>query len=261
MGVFDLEGRAVLVTGGYGHLGSGMCRGLADYGARVCVLGRAEEKFRARFGSYGNRAPGGMCFIPCDISSTESVQGAFAQVQEEWGQIDVLVNNAVYVRGRDPLGIDDEMWAATIDGALNSVYRCIREVVPYFIGAGRGKIVNISSMYGMVSPDFRVYDESPASMSPPHYCAAKAGVIQLTKYFAQYLGRDNIQVNAISPGPFPSEKVQEDRRCLEALEAKTALGRIGRPEDLVGAVVFLSSSASDYVTGHNLVVDGGWTVT
>jgi len=259
--VFDMDGRVVLVTGGYGHLGSGMCLGLAEYGARVVVLGRSAEKFRARLGSCAGKAPGGIFFVPCDVASTASIQDAFAQAQEVCGRIDVLVNNAVYVRGQAPLGIDDEGWATTMDGALNSVYRCIREVVPYFLGAGRGKIVNISSMYGMVSPDFRVYDESPAFLNPPHYGAAKAGVIQLTKYFAQYLGRDNIQVNAISPGPFPSAKVQEDGRFVEALAAKTALGRIGRPEDLVGAIVFLSSRASDYVTGHNLVVDGGWTVT
>jgi gluconate 5-dehydrogenase len=98
-------------------------------------------------------------------------------------------------------------------------------------------------------------------LNPPHYGAAKAAVIQLTKYFAHYLGTSNIQVNTISPGAFPSGKVQEDSSFIRSLEKKTALKRIGRPPDLVGAFVFLSSGASDYVTGHNLVVDGGWTVS
>ena len=116
-------------------------------------------------------------------------------------------------------------------------------------------------MYGMVSPDFSIYEEFPNFLNPPHYGAAKAAVIQLTKYFAHYLGTEDIQVNAVSPGAFPSEKVQENNLFIKSLEKKTALKRIGQPSDLVGAFVFLSSNASDYITGHNLVVDGGWTVS
>jgi NAD(P)-dependent dehydrogenase (short-subunit alcohol dehydrogenase family) len=116
-------------------------------------------------------------------------------------------------------------------------------------------------MYGMVSPDFSVYEQSPDFLNPPHYGAAKAGVLQLTRYFAQYLGPKNIQVNAISPGPFPNAKTQEDKAFIKALAARTSLKRIGQPEDLMGSVVFLSSAASDFMTGQNLVVDGGWTIT
>jgi gluconate 5-dehydrogenase len=195
------------------------------------------------------------------VSSTDEVKQAFSRVFEEHQAIDVLVNNAVSVRGRDPLQISDPEWEYSVDGALSSVYRCIREVAPYLVRNGRGKIINISSMYGMVSPDFRIYEDCPAFLNPPHYGAAKAGVIQLTRYFARYLGPHNIQVNCISPGPFPNESVQHNQGFVHALEERTALGRIGRPEDLVGAVVFLSSAAADFVTGHNLVVDGGWTIT
>ena len=253
--LFSLENKTVLVTGGYGYLGREICEGLAGCGAKVYVLGRSTEKFNSAFGETSIK------FVHCDIASTESITGAFAEVFAKEEKIDVLVNNAFYVKSQNPLNISDEDWAYSIDGSLNSVYRCIREIVPFFVKKGAGKIINVSSMYGMVSPDFSVYEDSPNFLNPPHYGAAKAAVIQLTKYFAHYLGTSNIQVNTISPGAFPSGKVQEDSSFIRSLEKKTALKRIGRPPDLVGAFVFLSSGASDYVTGHNLVVDGGWTVS
>ena len=257
MSLFDLQGKVVAVTGGYSHLGTAMCTGLQEAGACVYALGRSEEKFAAKFTEPTDT----LRFATCDISETKSIKACFAQIAEAHGTLDVLVNNGVYVRGQDPLGLSDDDWAHSIDGALNSVYRCIREVAPYFEKAGSGKIINISSMYGMVSPDFSVYEQSPDFINPPHYGAAKAGVLQLTRYFAQHLGPKNIQVNAISPGPFPNAKTQEDKVFIKALTAKTSLGRIGQPEDLQGSIVFLSSPASDFITGQNIVVDGGWTVT
>lgn len=234
-----------------------MCQGLSDFGATVYVLGRSEEKFSHRF-DHGDKA---IRFKRCDISNTVDIQQSFSEVFEEHQAIDILVNNAAYVRGQGPLDISDDDWKDTVDGVLNSIYRCIREVTPYFLMRSRGKLINISSMYGVVSPDFRIYDDSPEFLNPPHYGAAKAAVIQLTKYFAQYLGPHNIQVNCISPGPFPSDSVQQDKKFVQALENRTSLGRIGKPEDLVGAVVYLSSAAADFVTGHNLAVDGGWTIS
>jgi len=255
MSLFDLTGKVILVTGGYGHLGKHICKGLADYGASVYVLARSEDKFTAAFGKDSSN----IAFAQCDVSSTESVRAALKAVSEQENGIDVLVNNAVYLRGRHE--ISDEDWAFTMDGVLGNFYRCIREVIPYLRKRGKGKIINVSSMYGMVSPDFAVYESAPQFLNPPHYGVAKAGVIQLTKYFAKYLGADNITVNAVSPGPFPSAKVQNEREFIDALEKKTALGRIGKPEDLEGAFVFLCSDSSAYITGHNLVIDGGWTIT
>ena len=114
-------------------------------------------------------------------------------------------------------------------------------------------------MYGIVAPQFDVYNDYPQFINPPHYGAAKAGVVQLTKYYASYLGNKNIQVNAVTPGPFPSETVQQSEGFIKKLEEKTALNRIGKPEDLAGAFVFLSSDASDFITGQNIIIDGGWT--
>ena len=115
------------------------------------------------------------------------------------------------------------------------------------------------AMYGIVAPDFSVYDESPRFLNPPHYGAAKAGVLQLTRYYASYLGKLNIQVNAVSPGPFPSNIVQENTTFIGQLAERTCLKRIGKPEELAGVFTFLSSDAANFITGQNFIVDGGWT--
>ncbi|PKV62710.1 SDR family NAD(P)-dependent oxidoreductase [Pontibacter ramchanderi] len=253
--LFSLSGKVALVTGGYGHLGTAISLGLAEAGATVYVLGRSEEKFREAFGEHSDLK---ITFAYCDISDTATVAAAFRQVQQEAGRIDVLVNNAFYSKGQQPEQLTDEEWAYGIDGNLNSVYRCIREVIPYLKQNG-GRIINVSSMYGMVSPDFSIYDESPAFLNPPHYGAAKAGVLQLTRYFACYLGKHNITVNAVTPGPFPSEQVQQNEVFVEQLKRKNPLGRIGQPDDLKGAFVYLASDASSFMTGQNMVLDGGWT--
>ncbi|PVY39074.1 SDR family NAD(P)-dependent oxidoreductase [Pontibacter virosus] len=253
--LFSLTGKVALVTGGYGHLGTAISLALAEAGATLYVLGRSEDKFKEAFSEHPDL---NLSFVYCDISETKTVTAAFEQVQQEAGRIDVLVNNAFYSKGQQPEQLTDEEWAYGIDGNLNSVYRCIREAIPYLKRQG-GRIINVSSMYGMVSPDFSIYDESPAFLNPPHYGAAKAGVLQLTRYFACYLGKYNITVNAVTPGPFPSEQVQQNEAFMEQLKKKNPLGRIGKPDDLKGAFVYLASDASAFMTGQNMVLDGGWT--
>jgi gluconate 5-dehydrogenase len=147
-----------------------------------------------------------------------------------------------------------------LDGTLSSVFRVIKALIPIYKQQQKGKIINVSSMYGNVAPQFEVYTEYPEYLNPPHYGAAKAGVIQLTKYYASYLGQFNVQVNCVTPGPFPSPKVQGTQGFITELEKRTCLGRIGKPEELAGAFVFLASDASNFITGQNIVVDGGWTV-
>ncbi|UOQ99746.1 SDR family oxidoreductase [Hymenobacter sp. 5317J-9] len=256
--LFDLTDRLVLVTGGYGHLGRAVVLGLLAHGARVVVLARQEASFAEQF---ADEIPKGrVYFQACDVASTPSVQAAFRAIREQRGAPHVLINNAVYSAGQQPDALTDEQFALGLDGSAGSAYRCLREVLPYLRENGGGKIINVASMYGMVAPDFAAYDAHPQFLNPPHYGAAKAAVIQLTKYFASYLGPENIQVNCVSPGAFPSARVQEQPGFVAELERRNPLGRIGRPEDLAGAFVYLSAPASDFVTGHNLVVDGGWTI-
>ncbi|GAB3824523.1 SDR family NAD(P)-dependent oxidoreductase [Hymenobacter jeollabukensis] len=254
--LFSLRGQLVLLTGGYGYLGQAIARGLATHGASVVVLGRDEATFQTTF-----TAESTIHFQFCDVADTASVQAALAAVEAHYGLPAVLINNAFYSRGSRPDQLTDEEFALGLDGSLVSTYRCIREALPYLRRRGGGKIINVASMYGVVAPDFSAYEATPQFTNPPHYGAAKAGVIQLTKYFASYLGPENIQVNCVTPGAFPSPAVQEQStEFVEQLSRRIPLGRIGQPQDLAGSFVFLASRASDFVTGHNLVVDGGWTI-
>lgn len=255
---FSLKNKVIIVTGGYGHLGKAITESLLFHEAIVYVLGRDEAKFLQAFPDRTiNRSL--LNFIRGDISTTESIINSFQSVFEKEGKIDVLINNAFYSKGQSPEEMTDEEWAYCIDGTLSSVFRTTRSIIPFFKTSGRGKIINVSSMYGIVAPQFEIYDDFPDFLNPPHYGAAKAGVIQLTKYYASYLGKLNIQVNAVTPGPFPSNSVQQSNGFVEELKAKTSLNVIGQPEDLAGAFVFLASDTSNFITGQNIIVDGGWT--
>lgn len=254
--LFSLDGKVIAITGGYGHLGANISTALAEFGAKVIVLAKSKKKFEVVFKNHAGLS---IDFINLDISSEKSIRIGFAAIVKKYKRIDVLVNNAYYISGLDPLEINDKEWAHGIDGTLNSVYRCIREVSSYMIREKSGRIINVASMYGMVSPNFEIYKHHEKFLNPPHYGAAKAGVIQLSRYFSVYLARHNVLVNSVSPGAFPNENVQEDRGFIRNLKSKIPLGRIGTPDDLKGIFVFLSSDASSYITGQNFVIDGGWT--
>lgn len=256
--ILDLKGKIAIITGGYGHLGAGMTLGLAAHGAQVIVAGRNKEKFEKKFSSSLEN----IFFEYCDISSSTSIKELFERVNSRFSRIDIIVNNATYSKARDINEISDEEWAVTMDGVLGSVFKAIREVIPYMQQQKSGKIISISSMYGMVSPNFKLYEGEDCKKytNPPHYGAAKAAIIQLTKYYAVLLGPDNIQVNCITPGPFPKPEIQENKIFLERLTKSNPLGKIGKPEDLVGPLVLFSSKGSDFITGQNIVVDGGWTI-
>ncbi|MFS4446106.1 SDR family oxidoreductase [Maribacter sp. 2307UL18-2] len=254
---FDLTGKTILITGGYGFLGSAIVESLLFHGANVYVLGRNEVKFTKSFSSDGkSKQPQ---FLVCDVASSNSIKMAIEAAFNAEKQIDVLINNAFYSKGNSPEKMTDEDWQFGIDGSLNSVFRCIREIIPYFKKQKGGKIINVSSMYGVVAPQFEVYDEHPDFLNPPHYGAAKAGILQLTRYYASYLGQLGITVNAVTPGAFPSDNVKENISFVNALADKTCLKRVGVPEELAGTFVFLSADVSNYITGQNLIVDGGWT--
>lgn len=254
---FDLTGKVILITGGYGYLGKAITESLVYHGASVYVLGRSAEKFEKAFGKDTEEKK--LFYRECDVSSSSSIAESFQAIFHEHGKIDVLINNAFYLSGQNPLSMSDAEWDDGIDGTLSSVFRCIREVIPYLENSDSPRIINVSSMYGMVAPDFAVYDNFPGFLNPPHYGAAKAGVIQLSKYYASFLGEKGITVNTVTPGPFPSITVQKNIGFIENLKKRTLLKRIGKPEELSGAFVYLASDASSYVTGQNIIIDGGWT--
>ena len=259
--LFDLTGRHALVTGGAGHLGRAMARALAEAGASVVIAGR--DLAAAREAASGLRASGGRATaLRLDVTNSRSVDRAIRSLDG----LDILVNNAYSPpglprripphRARFP---EDADWMGGVDGSLGSVFRLVRAALPLLRGSGRASVINVATMYAIVSPDHGIYRDSGQD-NPAYYGAAKAGILQLTRYWARLLARERIRVNAVSPGPFPHPYVGRSQRSfLRRLEAKVPLGRVGVPEELMGAVVFLAGDASSYVTGHNLVVDGGWT--
>jgi len=198
--------------------------------------------------------------VECNITDDESVQTAVKSVLERHGTLDVVVNAAYPIDetyGTSPEDLDPEMWRHNVDMHLNGFYTVIKSAMDVMRAQGSGSIINFGSTYGIQAPNFSVYEEADMASSPAHYSASKGGVLNLTRYLASYLGTEGIRVNAVSPGGVFSD---QDSQFVEAYEKRTPLGRMAEPEDIVGAVVFLASDAASYVTGHNLVVDGGWTI-
>lgn len=251
----DLKSKIVVITGGYGYLGSTMANILVEYGAVVYILGRTKSKFDLEFSNQLSAF-----FVKTDVESIKSIDNSIQEIGNKEGRIDVLINNAYYGVSNHPEKMTSEEFRKGIDGGLNQFYDLIRASIEYLKLSKNGKIINIASMYGMVVPDLDIYDGREEFLNPPNYGTAKAGVIHLTKYYAMYLSKYNINVNSISPGPFPSEDVQKDKEFIKRLENKTKLKRIGKPEDLQGLVLLLSSSLSSFITGQNIAIDGGWTI-
>ncbi len=255
--LFFLKGKTAIVTGGCGWLGQAMAESLSDAGATVYVAGTSFEKYKSIYG-FDNPIK----FVPIDIMSSESIKEAFQKVITQEGHIDILVNNAAHVEGggKLPEDITDEEWSGCQEGVMGSVFKCIREIIPY-MSANGGTIINIASMYGIVSPNLSMYHDVCAPfLNPVDYGVGKAGVVQMTKYFGAYLIKRGIRVNAIAPGTFPSPKVQENKEFVRRLSEKTPARRIGVPADMKGTVLYLASDASRYVVGQTIQVDGGWTI-
>ncbi len=257
--MFDLRGKVCIVTGGAGYIGSRFTNALLAFGAKVAATDIREvaaEELADDPATVEN-----LYTLVCDVSSTESIKASFAAVKERFGKIDVLVNcanyGAGYGKGSQIEFMEDEVWQKGVDGAVGTVFRCTREIIPYMKESG-GSIINIASMYGVVSPDPRIYGDNPQK-NPPNYGAGKAGVLMFTRYSAAHLGEYGIRVNAITPGPYPNPSNQGDKRFNEELSKKTMMNRFGQPEELCGALVLLASDASTFMTGSNITVDGGWT--
>lgn len=258
---FKLNNKVAIVTGGYGYLGKYFVETLAEAGAVTIIGGRDLDKCNILKEKIIQKIPGShVDFIKMDISDSNSIKDCYSKVYTKYKKIDILINNAAYGASNNLEDMTDKEWNYGIDGTLSSVFKCIREIIPYMKKNLSGSIINISSMYGMVSPDLRIYKDNSFQLNPPNYGAAKSGVIQLTKYSAVSLAKYKIRVNCISPGPFPSDNVQKNKKFITQLSNKVPLGRIGQPEELKGALILLASDASSYMTGHNLVVDGGWTI-
>lgn len=255
--IFSLKGKGIVVTGGAGYLGSKIVECFQDFGAHVVVADMVEEDHPQLDRLKKN---GELSYIKCDLMDSDSVRQMYEAAEQCAGKIDVLFNCAAYVGYAgtgDADTMSDEVFGKGVEGTLGLTYRCIREVIPYMKKYHKGSIVNFGSLYALIGPDFRTYPEG--FNSPPNYGAGKAAIVQLTRHCASQFSKYGIRVNSMTPGSFPHPETQTHEVFMKNLSDRTMLGRIGTPEDLLGTAVLLASDASSYMTGTNVIVDGGTT--
>lgn len=255
---FSLKGKTAFVSGGAGLLGSEVSCALSGAGARVIILdidaGKAED-VKKRINEAGFNAD----YVYFDIADTENIEKTINALFEKYEGADIWVN-AAYPRTKDwaaPLeDVNVNSWRKNIDMHLNGYYFSAQKIAECMKKQKSGSIINFASIYGIVGPDFSLYEDTNMTM-PPAYSAIKGAVVNFTKHLASYYGKHNIRVNSVSPG---GVRDAQPEKFISRYSEKTPLGRMANKEDITGAVIFLASDASGYVTGHNLVVDGGWSI-
>ena len=250
--MFDLTGKVAVVTGGNGGIGLGMAQGLADAGASIVIAARNEAKSKAALDDLHGRGAKA-AFVTTDVTDKTGVDKLFTAVQAQFGRLDILVNNAgINIRGT-PQSLAPGDWHKVIDTNLTSAFLCSQAAHAPMKAGGGGKIINIGSMMSIFGSAYAVA-----------YAASKGGVVQLTKSLAVAWAADNIQVNAILPGWIDTDLTRRARNEIDGLHdrvlARTPAARWGAIDDFAGIAVFLSSAASDFVTGTAIPVDGGYSV-
>src|ERR1700682_5467723 len=248
----DLSGKVAIVTGGNGGIGLGMARGLADAGAAIAVVGRNQAKSAAA-GAQLERSGAKAIAVVADVTDKAAVADMAERVKRDLGRIDILVNNAGINIRKPPHALDIAEWNSVIATNLTSAFLCSQAVYPAMKAAGGGKIINIGSMMSIFGASFT-----------PAYAASKGGIVQFTRSCACAWAADNIQANAVLPGWIDTDLTKRARQEIAGLHdrvlARTPAARWGAIADFAGIAVFLSSSASDFVTGAAIPVDGGFSI-
>ena len=249
---FDLKGKVAIVTGGNGGIGLGMARGLAEAGARIVIAARNQEKSTAAVGAI--KAAGGEAMtVALEAASESSIQAMVDATLKAYGRIDILVANAGINIRKTPELLDLEDWRTVVDTNLTGPFLTCKACYPAMKAVGGGKIIVIGSMSSIFGLPFA-----------PAYSATKGGIVQMARSMATAWAKDNIQVNALLPGWIDTDLTKSARQQISGLNervvARTPAGRWGDPVDFAGVAVFLSSSASDFVTGTAIPIDGGYSI-
>ena len=267
--MFSLADRVAVVTGALGLLGRHHCHALAEAGARVAVVDLDAERSRRLADDLRQAHGRPMLGAAVDITSADALRRFRDQLLESFGQIDVLVNNAaINDMFENPQAAAEqsrfehyplELWQRSLDVNVTGTFLCSQILGAEMARRGRGSIINVASTYGMVAPDQSLYrrpDGTQSFFKSASYPTTKGAILAFTRFLAAYWGRAGVRVNSLSPGGVENA---QDAYFVEQYAARTPLGRMAAPTDYKGALVFLASDASRYMTGANLVVDGGWT--
>lgn len=255
----DLSDRVALVTGGGGHIGRAICESLAEHGCRLAILDKGNpscelEQFMARVGEHAQ-------YFDVDLEEETKVRHVVLRAIKNFGRLDVLVNNAAFVASNDFAGWattftnqEVESWRRAIEVNLTASFVVSQTATPSLIESGHGSIINISSIYGSLGPNWDLY-EGTTMGNPAAYAASKGGLIQFTRWLATTLA-PSVRANSVSPGGVARGQPEE---FVRRYVSKTPLRRMATEEDLKGLVAFLASDASSYITGQDILVDGGWS--
>lgn len=263
--LFSLADRVAIVTGGNGRLGTEYVKTFARAGAKVAVFDVAKA-LNPELAALAKDLP--IRLWTLDITKKEEIERAVADIEREWGTPSVLVNNAALdappgARPEENRSFEEyslESWKATIDVNLTGTFLCAQVVGARMAKRGKGSIINIASTYGLVSPNQNIYayraTQGTPFVKPASYSASKSAILNFTRYLATYWAKQGVRVNTLSPGGVFNN---QDAEFLKGYEALVPIGRMAKKDELNGAMLFLASDASSYMTGANLVVDGGWT--
>lgn len=257
---FNFTGINAFVTGASGYLGRTMCEALAEHGAKVYLNGRNSKKINAIHKNFKMK---GLKSEPVviDILNFEKIKNFFLKNKKPFG---IIINNA---HSGEPSTFEDsdlqsynDAYNISVSAVANLIDSAKKNLILSSKTNNTSSIINISSMYGSIAPDPRIYGNSKLD-NPPYYGAAKAALEQYSKYAAVNLAKHKIRVNTISPGPFPSPAIiKKNKNFIKNLQAKNPLNTIGKPKDLITSILFLCSNNSNFITGINIPVDGGWKI-
>lgn len=260
---FSVNGKNIILTGSSGLLGSYYAKILLKRGANMALIDHSPKislYIKKEFAKKGRKVE----FYNCDLSKPKQIMSTFKKIKNNFNSIDVLINNAAFVSAKT-FKIKDfknyethpfDLWKKAFEVNVDAAHICCQQVLDIMKKRKKGIIINVSSNYGLVSPSFEMYKDEKL-WTPPEYAVTKSAIFNLTRYIANLYGKYNIRCNTFTPSGVATKKLS--KRFIKRYGSRNAFGRMAKVEDYAGPIIFLCSDASRYMTGANLIVDGGWT--
>jgi len=260
--LFSVKNKNIVITGSSGLLGSAYAVALSERGANVALIDIKTKKSKKIQKEYEKNV--NVITYKCDLSKPTEIKKVFKKIIKDFSKIDVLINNAAFT-SKQSFKIKDfknyetypySLWRDSFKVNVDAVHICIQQVLPSMKKQKNGSIINISSTYGVVGPDFATYDDEPL-FTPPGYAVTKSAILNLTRYVANLYGKYNIRCNTLTPSGVATNALST--RFKKRYASRNAFNRMAKTDDYIGPIIFLCSNASGYMTGANLIVDAGWT--